>query len=597
VNATTRARPSTPSPTGPTSETHNKQSGNRKQREQAQTTRTSRAAAPVGLPKRDPEAMRVIPLGGVGEIGRNMTVFDYGDTILIIDAGVLFPDENQHGVDLILPDMSYLRDNRERISGLVLTHGHEDHIGAVPYVLRERGDIPVYGTALTLALVQKKLDEHNMKADLHTIHAGQKTRIGGFGVEFVTVNHSIPDAVAISLTTAAGTVLHTGDFKMDQFPLDSKLTDLRSFARLGHAGVDLFLTDSTNADVPGFTMSEKDLKPAIDNVFATTPGRVIVSTFASHIHRVQNIVDAAVKSGRKIVFQGRSMVRNMDVAQELNYLHVPAGTIVSLHQAASLPEHQIAIICTGSQGEMLAALARMSHGTHRIEVEPGDTVLLASSAVPGNESAISTMIDRFVTRGVNVVHKGTAKVHTSGHASAGELAYCYNIVQPTHVMPVHGEPRHLQANANIATATGVPVDKVLIGKDGTVVDLTDGVARIVGAIDAPHVFVENSMAASTDTLTDRQTLAADGVVTVVAIVDRDSGALDEHVDLIIRGLTTTAGHRTMLSDRLTAAFNTATGSSGRSRSDDEKLVTDAVSVWAAKVYRRSPLIIPVIVDA
>ena len=411
-------------------------------------------SAPAPLPA---GGLRVIPLGGLGEVGRNMTVFEYDGRLLIVDCGVLFPEDHHPGVDLILPDFDPIRDRLDAVEALVLTHGHEDHIGATPYLLRERGDIPLVGSKLTLALLGSKLREHRLKETVqYEVAEGQTITFGPFVLEFVAVNHSIPDALAVVIRTGAGVVLHTGDFKMDQLPLDGRITDLNEFARLGDEGVDLFLTDSTNAEVPGFTTSEKDIAPVLDRVFAKSDQRIIVACFASHVHRVQQVLDAAVAHGRKVAYVGRSMVRNMAIAQELGYLTVPPGVMVEAKELADLPPHKQVLISTGSQGEPLAALSRISQRNHHfVHLEEGDTVVLASSLIPGNENAVYRVINGLSRLGANVVHKGNALVHVSGHASAGELLYCYNIVKPRNVMPVHGEIRHMRANADLARATGV----------------------------------------------------------------------------------------------------------------------------------------------
>ncbi|MDQ1580857.1 MAG: ribonuclease, partial [Microbacteriaceae bacterium] len=389
----------------------------------------------------EPGTLRIIPTGGLGEIGRNMTVFEIDGKILIVDCGVLFPEENQPGVDLILPDFTPVRDRLDDVVGVVLTHGHEDHIGAVPYLLRLRADIPLIGSGLTLALVEAKLKEHRIKPYSLTVTEGQHEQLGPFNLEFVAVNHSIPDALAVAIKTTAGVVLHTGDFKMDQLPLDNRITDLRAFARLGEAGVDLFLADSTNADVPGFTPLERSIGPVLDNVIARAPRRVIVASFSSHVHRVQQVLDAAAANDRRVALLGRSMVRNMGIAAELGYLKVPEGVLIDYKKATDLPDNKIVYMSTGSQGEPMAVLARMANLDHQIEVGHGDTVILASSLIPGNENAVYRVIDGLTKLGANVVHKGNAKVHVSGHASAGELLYCYNILKPKNVMPVHGEYR------------------------------------------------------------------------------------------------------------------------------------------------------------
>ncbi|MDN5932757.1 MAG: ribonuclease J, partial [Pseudonocardia sp.] len=424
--------------------------------------------------------LRVVPLGGLGEIGRNMTVFEHDGDLLIVDCGVLFPEEHQPGVDVILPDFSWIRDRLDRVVAIVLTHGHEDHIGGVPYLLRERPDIPLVGSRLTIGFITAKLREHRIRPVTIEVAEGDRRALGAFDCEFLAVNHSIPDGLAVALRTPAGLVLHTGDFKMDQFPLDRRITDLRGFARLGEEGVDLMLVDSTNADVPGFTTAERELGPAIETVFRTAPRRIIVSSFASHVHRIQQVLDAAHQHGRKVAFVGRSMVRNMGIAADLGYLRIPDGLVVDLKALDRLPAAKVTLVCTGSQGEPMAALSKMAAGTHMIDVGPGDTVLLASSLIPGNENAVYGVINGLTNLGASVVHKGNAKVHVSGHASAGELVYCYNIVRPANVLPVHGEARHLRANADLAISTGIAPDRVIIAHDGAAIDLVGGRATLRG---------------------------------------------------------------------------------------------------------------------
>ncbi|MCU1635479.1 MAG: RNase family beta-CASP ribonuclease, partial [Cryobacterium sp.] len=405
-----------------------------------------------------PDTLRIIPIGGLGEIGRNMTSFEINGKILIVDCGVLFPEEHQPGVDLILPDFSPIRDRLADIVGVVLTHGHEDHIGAVPYLLKLRADIPLIGSGLTLALIEAKLKEHRITPHTLQVKEGQEEKLGPFDLEFVAVNHSIPDALAVAIFTDGGSVLHTGDFKMDQLPLDNRLTDLRDFARLGEEGIDLFLVDSTNADVPGFTPSERAIGPVLENVIARATRRVIVASFSSHVHRVQQVLDAAHANGRRVALLGRSMVRNMTIAAELGYLKVPQGVLVDFKKAGDIPDDKIVYMSTGSQGEPMAVLSRMANRDHQIEVGEGDTVILASSLIPGNENAVYRVIDGLTKLGANVVHKGNAKVHVSGHAAAGELTYVYNILRPKNVLPVHGEYRHLVANAKLAIETGIPAE-------------------------------------------------------------------------------------------------------------------------------------------
>jgi len=410
-------------------------------------------------------AVRILPLGGLGEIGRNMTVIEHAGQLLVIDCGVLFPDEHHPGIDLILPDFTAIADRLDQIQAIVLTHGHEDHIGGVPFLLRLKPDIPLVGSQLTLALVEAKLKEHRITPYTLAVQEGATERLGVFECEFVAVNHSIPDALAVAVRTAGGTLLHTGDFKMDQLPLDGRLTDLRAFARLGEEGVDVFITDSTNAEVPGFVTPEREISSAIDKVFRHAQRRIIVACFSSHVHRVQQVLDAAHKAGRKVAMVGRSMVRNMGIAADLGYLHVPDGILIDFKKLGNLPDDKVVLICTGSQGEPMAALSRMANREHPIDVGTGDTVLLASSLIPGNENAVYRVINGLIRLGADVVHKGNARVHVSGHAAAGELLYAYNIVRPSNVMPVHGEWRHLVANGELAIATGVARDRVVVVED------------------------------------------------------------------------------------------------------------------------------------
>ncbi len=551
---------------------------------------------PPKLPK---GGLRVVGLGGLGEIGRNMTVFEYDGSLLIVDCGVLFPEEHQPGVDVILPDFGWIRDRLDKVAAVVLTHGHEDHIGGVPYLLRERPDIPLVGSRLTLALIKEKLKEHRIVPVLQEVKEGDRAQLGGFECEFLAVNHSIPDGLAVAIRSGAGLVLHTGDFKMDQFPLDRRITDLRGFARLADEGVDLFLVDSTNAEVPGFTTAERDLGPAIEKVFRDAPRRIIVSSFASHVHRIQQVLDAAAAHGRKVAFVGRSMVRNMGVAGDLGYLKVPDGLIVSLDHLEKMPANKATLICTGSQGEPMAALSRMASRDHKIRVGEGDTILMASSVIPGNENAISTVINGLTRWGANVVHKGNAKVHVSGHASAGELVYCYNIIKPANVMPVHGEWRHLRANADLAISTGIDPDHVVIAEDGVVVDLVNGHAKVTGKVQAGNIYVDaQTVGGVTEAhLKDRRTLAEEGVVTVLAIVDADTGALADRPDFLVRGFV---HEPTAFDPAIQVIERTLARAAAEGIGDPhqlERMLSRDIGRWSHRAFRRSPLIITVVIDA
>ncbi|AEW96883.1 MULTISPECIES: ribonuclease J [Streptomycetaceae] len=543
-------------------------------------------------------ALRVTPLGGLGEIGRNMTVFEYGGRLLIVDCGVLFPEEEQPGIDLILPDFTSIRDRLDDIVGIVLTHGHEDHIGGVPYLLREKPDIPLVGSKLTLALIEAKLAEHRIRPYTLEVAEGQRERIGPFDCEFVAVNHSIPDALAVAIRTPAGMVVHTGDFKMDQLPLDGRLTDLPAFARLGEEGIDLLLSDSTNAEVPGFIPHERDISPVLRQVFAKAERRIIVASFASHVHRIQQVLDAAYEYGRRVAFVGRSMVRNMGIARDLGYLRVPGGLVVDVKTLDDLPEEEIVLICTGSQGEPMAALSRMANRDHQIRIVEGDTVILASSLIPGNEAAVYRVINGLTRWGAHVVHKGNAKVHVSGHASAGELLYFYNICKPRNLMPVHGEWRHLRANADLGVATGVPRNRVVIPEDGVVVDLADGVAKIVGKVPAGYVYVDGlSVGDVTETsLKDRRILGEEGIVSVFVVVDTSTGKIVGGPDIQARGSGIDDEAFTPVIGKIEDALLKSAADGIVEPHQLQQLIRRAVGKWVSDTYRRRPMILPVVVE-
>ena len=552
----------------------------------------------LGLPpKLANGGLRIVALGGLAEIGRNMTVFECKGKLLIVDCGVLFPEDTQPGIDLILPDFSYIRERLNDVVGLFLTHGHEDHIGAVPYLLRERGDIAIYGSALTLALITAKLKEHRITPLTREVREGGHEDVGPFELEFVAVNHSIPDALAVVINTDAGRILHTGDFKMDQLPLDGRITDLRTFARLGEEGVDIFMVDSTNADVPGFTPSEREIMPALNRVIASTKRRVIVASFSSHVHRVQQVIDIAATHGRKVVFIGRSMVRNMKIAQDMGYLNVPDGVLIEVKELDSFDDN-VVLICTGSQGEPMAALARMANGDHQIRVGDGDTVILASSLIPGNENSVFRIINELTRFGAKVVHKANAMVHVSGHAAAGELLYCYNIVKPKYVIPVHGEWRHLKANAELAIQAGMPRSNALIIENGVVVDLVDHEATVVGAVPCGFVYVDGqSIGDITETsLKDRRILGEEGFISVIVVIDSQSGKIVAGPDIHARGFNEDMALFDDVKLKIEKALAAAVVDGINGTHQLSQIVRKTVGGWVGGEHRRKPMIIPVVIE-
>jgi ribonuclease J len=548
-------------------------------------------------PKLVDGGLRIVALGGLTEIGRNMTVFEYKSKLLIVDCGVLFPEDNQPGIDLILPDFSYIRDRLDDVIGIFLTHGHEDHIGAVPYLLRERGDIAIYGSALTLALITAKLKEHRITPLTREVKEGGTEDIGPFTLEFVAVNHSIPDALAVVINTEAGRVLATGDFKMDQLPLDGRITDLRTFARLGEQGVDLFMVDSTNADVPGFTPSEREIMPALNRVISSTKRRVIVASFSSHVHRVQQIIDVAAHHGRKVVFIGRSMVRNMKIAEDMGYLNVPADLVIDAKDLDQYDDN-VVLICTGSQGEPMAALSRMANGDHQIRVGEGDTVILASSLIPGNENSVFRIINELTRFGAKVVHKANAMVHVSGHAAAGELLYCYNIVKPKYVLPIHGEWRHLKANAELAIQSGVPRDNTFIIDNGVVIDMVNHEAEIVGAIPVGFVFVDGQSIGdiTESSLKDRRILGEEGFISCVVVIDSQSGKIVAGPDIHARGFNEDAAMFDEVKLRIEKALASAVVDGINGTHQLSQIVRKTIGGWVGGEHRRKPMIVPVVIE-
>jgi ribonuclease J len=542
--------------------------------------------------------VRTIALGGLGAIGRNMTVFEYDGRLLIVDCGVLFPEDEQPGVDLILPDFSYLEDRWQDIDALVLTHGHEDHIGAVPYLLRSREDIPIYGSPLTLALLAAKLREHRITGDLREVEAAESAEVGPFSLEFLAVTHSIPDALAVGILVGGQRLVHTGDFKLDQLPLDGRVTDLPGLARLGSEGVDLLLVDSTNAEVPGYLSNERDIAGVLDRVFANARGRIIVASFASHIHRVQQVLDAAAAHNRRVAFVGRSMVRNMNVARDLGYLNVPGGILVRSESLPDLPDDEAVLVCTGSQGEPMAVLSRIANRDHAIEVGEGDTIVLASSMIPGNENAVNRVINGLTQQGATVVHQGNARVHVSGHASAGELLTFYNIVRPRNVMPVHGEWRHLHANAELARQTGVPWDNIVLAENGSVVDLVDGQVEITGQVPVGYVYVDGSSVGdiTESQLKDRRILGDEGFISVFVVVDISSGKVVAGPEIHERGFADDDEIFNEVRPLIQTALEDALAGKTKETRQLQQVVRRTVGQWVSRSHRRRPMILPVVVE-
>jgi ribonuclease J len=560
---------------------------------------TEAVREPEPLAALPPGGLRVVPLGGLGAIGRNMTVFEYDGKLLVVDCGVLFPDVDQPGVDLILPDFSSILDRLGDVQAIVLTHGHEDHIGAVPYLLAHKADIPLVGSQFTLALVEAKLMERRIEPYSLTVSEGHVEQLGPFECEFFAVNHSIPDALAVAVKTPAGTVLHTGDFKMDQLPLDGRLTDLAGFARLGAAGVDLLLSDSTNAEVPGFVTPEREIGPVLDSIFAKATGRIIVASFASHVHRVQQVLDSAYTHNRKVAFIGRSMVRNMGIARDLGLLRIPAGLVISMDEATALPPQEIVLMSTGSQGEPMSALGRMAIGDHRhVTIEPGDTVVLASSLVPGNETSVYRVINQLSRAGAFVVHKDVAKVHVSGHSPAGELLCLLNVVKPRNFIPVHGEWRHLRAHARLAVESGLADDRVVLCEDGDVVDLVDGVAKVVGHVRCRYVYVDGLAVGDIgeSLLTERRILSDGGFIAATVVVDSVTGKVVGGPTVSAKGFSEDPAAFDDVIPLITEALDRAALDGIADPQQLRQVVRRTVGRWVNDRYRRRPMIVPNVVE-
>jgi ribonuclease J len=545
-----------------------------------------------------PGGLRITALGGISEIGRNMTVLEHLDRLLIIDCGVLFPGHDEPGVDLILPDLRHIEGRLDDVEALVLTHAHEDHIGAIPHLLKLRPDIPVVGSKFTLALVAAKCREHRIKPVFIEVAEKQSSKHGVFECEYFAVNHSIPDALAIAVYTGAGTLLHTGDVKLDQLPLDGRPTDLPGMSRLGDAGVDLFLCDSTNAEIPGVGPSESEIGPNMHRLIRGADGRVIVACFASNVARVQQIIDASVALGRKVSFVGRSMVRNMGIAKELGFLTVDDDDIVDIAAAEMLPPERVTLVTTGTQGETMAALSRMSRGEHRsITLTRGDLIIMSSSQIPGNEEAIFGVLDSLAKIGVRVVTNGQVRIHVSGHAYAGELLFLYNGVRPRNVMPVHGTWRHLRANAALAEKSGVPAENIMLAENGVSVDLIAGRASIAGAVPVGKMFVDGLVTGDVGdaTLGERLVLSS-GFIAVTVVIRRGTGKLAAPPHLNSRGFS----EDPKALDPVTLLVEESLKALAAEKVTDPARIAQAarraIGKWVGEKYRRQPMIVPTVLE-
>jgi ribonuclease J len=550
----------------------------------------------------DPK-LRIIPLGGLGAIGKNMTVVEYGDALLVIDAGLMFPDESMPGIDLVLPDFTYILENREKLRAIILTHGHEDHTGALPYLLRQV-NAPVYGTRLTLGLVNGKMGEHGLqgKVELNEITPRDRVRLGPFELEFLEVCHSIPDGVGVALHTPLGTVVHSGDFKLDQTPVDCRVTAMPRFGELGSQGVLLLLSDSTNAETPGFTQPERSVGRTLDSIFAQAQGRIIVASFASHIHRIQQVFEMAARYRRSVAVVGRSMTKNVNIAANLGYLEVPDGTLIRPQDVAQVPDEHLVILSTGSQGEPMSALARMaSHDHHLINIQKGDTVVISAKPVPGNERSVWRTINRLFAAGADVIYESIAQVHVSGHASAEELKMLLNLVRPRFFMPVHGEYRHLHFHSALARSVGMEDENIFILENGDVLELDGETACLGEKVQAGMTFVDGLAIGDFQdvVLRDRHHLANDGMALVVVAVSEQNGRVAAGPEIVFRGFVH-SGDLTHLAEQLKGEVVEAL------RSDELRHITDPtvlklhvhdlVQRSIYKETRRRPMVLPVVVD-
>lgn len=546
--------------------------------------------------------VQIIPLGGLGEIGKNMTAFRYADDIILIDAGLMFPEDEMLGIDLVIPDFQYLIDNKEKVRGIFITHGHEDHIGALPFVMKQI-DCPVYGTPLTLGIVRSHLEEHGVSEEnLITIKPGDIINAGSFRMDFMRVNHSIPDAVAIAVNTPIGTIIHTGDFKIDHTPVDGQVTDFSKFADYGDKGVLCLMADSTNADKPGFTPSEKEVGKTFEDEFRYAKNRIIVATFSSNVHRIQQVINTAIKYGRKIAVLGRSMVNVVNIALELGYLQCPEGAIIDIDDTKNYTADQIVIITTGSQGEPMSALTRMSTSDHRkVDICPGDTVIISATPIPGNEKLVSKTIDNLIKLGADVIYEKSNGVHVSGHASQEEMKLMQNLVRPKYFIPVHGEFRHLVKHAKLAESMGVPKENIVIGENGSIIELTKEDIRIAGKVQAGRVLIDGLGVGDVGNivLRDRRQLSQDGIMIVVVTVD----SVDCHViagpDIVSRGFVYVREAEDLMDEakeKVQAALDKCEEQEITDWATMKGMVRDSLSKFLYEKTRRRPMILPIIME-
>jgi len=547
--------------------------------------------------------LSLIPLGGLGEIGKNMMAVRFGENILLIDCGLMFPEEEMLGIDIVIPDITYLLENREFVRGIVLTHGHEDHIGALPYVLRQL-NIPVYGTRLTLGLLQGKLKEQNIAGDvaLHTVKPRDSVQIGPFKVEFIKVSHSIPDAVAIAVHTPLGVVLHTGDFKIDQTPVDGQVTDFHRLAQLGEKGVLVLLSDSTNAERPGYTMSERVVGNTFDETFRQTTERIIIATFASNVHRLQQAILTAYKHNRKVAVVGRSMVNVVNIANELGYMNIPDGTLVELDEANRLPKNRVVILTTGSQGEPMSALTRMALSDHRqVEIIPGDTIIISATPIPGNEKLVARIIDQLFKQGARVIYESFSGIHVSGHPSQEELKLMINLVRPKFFVPVHGEYRMLIKHAELAKDVGVLQENVFVAENGQVLEFNRRSGRVAGRVTAGKVLVDGLGVGDVGNivLRDRKLLSQDGILIVVVTINRETGLVMAGPDIVSRGFVYVRESEELLEEakiKVKCALDKCSNRGISEWSSIKSQVRDALGKFLYDKTRRRPMILPIIME-